>query len=295
MKRMHFAFLICMALGLASVAACSKANPRISESAGGGLTGEHVRETGHGSKESHGEEEKHEHEEGAHGGTIVPLGRDNYHVEAIVTNEGELQLYTLGSDETKVQDVKEQELTAFVKAEDARESQAIKLLPRPQPGDAEGKTSMFGGPLPIELQGKGLRVTIPNISIEGDRFRIAFATHSEPSRDHQETSAMEDKVEGAAEAELYLTPGGIYKQTDIEANGSVAASVKFAGMRSQHDAKPAPGDKICPISLGKANPDFAWVVGGKKYEFCCPPCVDEFVALAKNNPSEIKEPEEYVK
>jgi multiple sugar transport system substrate-binding protein len=38
---------------------------------------------------------------------------------------------------------------------------------------------------------------------------------------------------------------------------------------------------ICPISKTKAAPKFSWVVGGKTYQFCCPPCVDEFVQTAK--------------
>ena len=46
--------------------------------------------------------------------------------------------------------------------------------------------------------------------------------------------------------------------------------------------------------MTKANPKFSWVVGGKTYEFCCPPCVDEFVAQAKAG-GEIGEPEDYVK
>jgi YHS domain-containing protein len=62
-----------------------------------------------------------------------------------------------------------------------------------------------------------------------------------------------------------------------------------------HDLKPKQGDKICPITLTKANPKFTWVVGGKEYAFCCPPCVDEFVKAAKEHPDEIKEPRDYVR
>ena len=64
---------------------------------------------------------------------------------------------------------------------------------------------------------------------------------------------------------------------------------------SSHDRKPKAGDKICPITRTKANPNITWVVGGKTYEFCCPPCVDEFVKTAKEHPEEIKEPGSYVK
>ena len=64
---------------------------------------------------STGGDEEHGHKAGAHGGIIVSLGRDSYHVEAIVTSTGELRLYTLGNDESRVVDVESQELVAYVK------------------------------------------------------------------------------------------------------------------------------------------------------------------------------------
>ena len=45
----------------------------------------------------------------------------------------------------------------------------------------------------------------------------------------------------------------------------------------------------------KANPLFTWFIGGKPYEFCCPPCVDEFLQRAKERPGEIKDPDAYKK
>jgi len=53
---------------------------------------------------------------------------------------------------------------------------------------------------------------------------------------------------------------------------------------------PKKGDRICPISKTKANPTFVWIVGGKSYTFCCPPCIDEFVKTAKEKPDRIKDP-----
>jgi len=58
---------------------------------------------------------------------------------------------------------------------------------------------------------------------------------------------------------------------------------------------PKQGDRICPITETKANPKFTWVVDGKSYEFCCPPCVDEFVKTAKASTDPLPEPETYVK
>jgi YHS domain-containing protein len=106
---------------------------------------------------------------------------------------------------------------------------------------------------------------------------------------------MPAKVNDEEEVALYLTPGGIYTEADIKANGGVTASQKFKGVMSSHDMNPKPGDKICPVTLTKANAKFTWVVAGKSYEFCCPPCVDEFLKTAKENPTALKNPEDYVK
>ena len=94
---------------------------------------------------------------------------------------------------------------------------------------------------------------------------------------------------------LYLVAGGAYTDADIKANGSTTAYEKFKGQMAKHDAKPKVGDLLCPISMTKANPKFSWVIGGKTYQFCCPPCIDEYVLLAKEHPEELKAPSEFVK
>lgn len=98
----------------------------------------------------------------------------------------------------------------------------------------------------------------------------------------------------AADRELFLTPGGAYTAADIQANGNTGVYQKYPDFVAAHDAKPKPGDRVCPISETKANPKLTWVVGGKTYAFCCPPCVAEFVTLAKKNPKAIKAPTAYV-
>lgn len=235
-------------------------------------------------------EAEHAHKPGDHGGIIIEIGRDNYHAEAVFEKGGVLRLYTLGKDEAKIQEVEAQTLTGYVKPEGDSESTSFTLRSVPQPGDAEGKTSQFVANLPKDLAGKSLEVTIPSIRIAGERFRLGFKSVSAA---HDE--GMLDKVSGTEEQQLYLTPGGKYTEADIKANGNVTASQKFMGQMASHDMKPKPGDKICPITMTKANPKFTWVVGGKAYEFCCPPCVDEFVKTAKEHPEEIKEPGSYVK
>lgn len=241
--------------------------------------------------ESTGTAEEHAHVAGSHGGIIVSLGRDSYHVEAVVTSKGELLLYTLGNDETRVIDIEQQELTAYVKSPSGTDSASVAVKPQPQKGDADGKASLFVGQLPEALVGQPVNVTIPNITIGDERFRLGFTTEST----EHDSAEMPAKVEDESERALYLTPGGIYTQADIEANGNVTASQKFKGFTAAHDLNPKAGDKICPITLTKANPKCSWIVGGKSYEFCCPPCVDEFVGLAKTKPEEIKAPEDYVK
>ena len=99
----------------------------------------------------------------------------------------------------------------------------------------------------------------------------------------------------ATERALYLTPGGAYTSADIRANGNQTVSQKYPDFAAAHNDSPRPGDRICPITKTLANPRLTWVVGGKTYLFCCPPCVREFVSLAKKNPAAIQPPDAYVK
>ncbi len=123
-------------------------------------------------------------------------------------------------------------------------------------------------------------------------FRLGFVSGQD---DHDANTEMPSKVADSAERELYLTPGGRYTAADIEANGNVTASQKFKGIKSAHDLNPKQGERVCPITKTKANPKFAWVVDGKSYQFCCPPCVDEFVKMAKASTEPLADPETYVK
>ena len=124
---------------------------------------------------------------------------------------------------------------------------------------------------------------------------VAAITASSAKGGHDGDDAMPAGVDADEERALYLTPGGIYTEADIKANGSVTAGEKFKGKMAKHDMKPKAGDKICPITMTKANPKFTWIIGGKSYEFCCPPCIDEYVLLAKTSPKEVLDPSEYVK
>jgi hypothetical protein len=280
-RRIFHVFAITGLAGLLAVAGCSNS----STPAGGENKG--ASPAANASAPKSGED--HGHKKSAHGGLIVSIGSDSYHAEAVFEKGGVLRLYMLGKDESKILEVDAQPLTGYAKPEGGTEATQFTLKPEPQPGDQQGMTSQFIGQLPKELAGKGLEVTIPSIRIAGERFRLGFS--SVPHKEDMPTSDLS----ADDEKKLYLSPGGIYSQADIQANGNQIASVKFKNFRPKHDLKPKVGDKICPVTLTKANPACTWIVAGKTYEFCCPPCVEEFVKLAKENPSEVKQPGDYVK
>jgi YHS domain-containing protein len=121
----------------------------------------------------------------------------------------------------------------------------------------------------------------------------SLALQADGDDDHDD----EEEIAAAMEQEklLYLTPGGIYTLADIIANGEMTRSERFVGFIAKHNSRPKPGDQICPITLTVANPKCFWIIGGKTYYFCCPPCIDEFLTLAKEQPEQILAPEEYVK
>ena len=234
-------------------------------------------------------DEEHPHIAGAHGGIVIPIGSDSYHAEAVIEKDGQLRLLTLGADETRIQEVDVQAVKAYVKAAGEIDATPIEMKAVPQEGDASGKTSQFVGQLPESAIGKAIDVTIPNLRIGTERFRVGFTTAVQ-----QHDNAMPAAVSGADEQKLYFTPGGKYTQADIDANGSLPAGAKFRGLMTKHDMAPMPGDFICPVTLTKANPKVEWQIDGKKYLFCCPPCVDEFVRMAKEEPDSLKPPGDYV-
>ena len=236
-------------------------------------------------------DEEHGHRPGSFGGRIVTIGQEEYHAEVVVQDDGTLRLYMLGQDETRMEEVEEQDLLAYVRPDGGRQSTVLVLKPEPQTGDAEGMTSQFAGTLPEQLRDRDLEISIPNLRIADDRFRLGFthqAAVAEPGM------PMPMGVGDEEARRLYLTPAGLYTEADIEANGRVTAAEKYRGFRARHDRNPKPGDRICPITGTKANPKCTWIIGGKPYWFCCPPCIDEFLVSAKESPETIVGPEEYV-
>lgn len=237
--------------------------------------------------------DQHAHERGLHGGLIAEIGKDDkYHAEVTFEKNGVVKIYTLGRNETEVECVELQTLEAHAQAEGEADGYPVQLHPLRQKRDPQGLTSAFRGQLPPELVGRTVTLTVP-ITIHGRDYRfrvVAQGGSHEGAKPAVSSSAGVDE-----EMELYLKPGGRYTEADIQANGAMTAARKFQGTQAAHDMYPKPGDKVCPITRTKANPKFTWIVDGKAYQFCCPPCVDEFVSMAKEQPDHLKPPEEYIK
>jgi hypothetical protein len=245
-----------------------------------GAHGEHDKKTGH----------LPDHPGGVH----VAFAQGRYYAEAILHKGGSIHLFLFGKDLAKVVEAESQVITAYVRAVGDMEFQTFEFKPEPLPGDMQGNTSRFAGSIPAELRGKPLEISIPALKLGKDRYHLAFQT-TDRHANGEHAVTMPAKAEADEEKRLYLTPAGIYTAEDIKANGNLTASVKFKDFKSAHDLRPKPGDKICPVTLTKAHPQCTWVIAGKVYEFCCPPCVDEFVKLAKEEPAAVKPPGEYVK
>lgn len=274
---------------------CQPTGPSASQSPagnGGGQAGPAAGEAATASEPSADREGEHghSHANGAHGGTIVPLGRDSYHIEPVFESEGRVSLYTLGADETRLMEIEARPVTGYVRLSSGGEAVAMEFSAAPQQGDGKDKTSRLSATLPETHRGGPVEITIPAIMIEGERFRFAFSTPAPVESSH----AMPIGVAGDEQRKLYLEPGGAYTEADIEANGRTTAAAKFAGKMWPHDTHPKTGDPLCPITNTLANAECSWVIGGKKYEFCCPPCVDQFVILAKSDPDKILPPESYI-
>lgn len=237
----------------------------------------------------------------AHGGVVASVGSSN-HVEALVEpTMGRIRLFVMGEDETELFPIPAESLAAEASASDGK-ARVLALKAMPQPGEPAGFAAEFAGALLLGFIPANLTITLP---LNGKRHRVRLPLAGNPEQANGENgsgySEMPADVVAAplppsrAERELFLTPGGRYTEQDIRANGGQTAPQKFRGLMSQHNADPPKGTRICPISRTQASQRFAWTIGGKRYLFCCPPCVGEFVRQAKEKPDTVRVPEEYVK
>jgi hypothetical protein len=239
------------------------------------------------------------HDHASHRGGTVQSAGDN-HIELVAETGGRLRLYLLGRDEATLNPIAAAELIAEARTPAGLEVTRLPLRAEPQPGEAPGTAAQFAGQLPPELRGRPVEVAV-NVPINGKTYRVRFTPETRKEEAAHAESVEEDSAMPAAnlsdaeERALFLTPGGLYTQADIDANGEQIPSIKFRGIQAAHVMNPKPGARVCPITNTLANPKFTWIVNGKAYPFCCPPCVTEFVKLAKTDPKAIRPPESYVK
>lgn len=226
----------------------------------------------------------------ARGGVIVEIGEEVAHAEAVFEADGTVRLYLLGKDAKSVVEIDARPFEAFATPDGSRSAAKFEFTPAPQLGDTAGKSSLFVGKLPAAAVGKAVGVSIPNLRLGADRYRVGFHSPEATGHDVMPAKRADDEAD-----KLFGIPGGLYTQADIKANGTKPPAEKFKGIRAKHDTEPKPGDTLCPISETLANPQFTWVIGGKTYEFCCTPCIEEFVAAAKEKPESVKPPESYRK
>jgi YHS domain-containing protein len=226
-----------------------------------------------------------------HSANIQSFG--NNHVEAALSDSGKLTIHFYGTEEKQLEPMDTAippEASLLPTGEDPV---PLELSPAPYPGEPEGMSSRFVAETDRRIGSVGLTLTIP---YQGKTYRVQWRPENLPPGAVEGGEASMPQAVGSDEArKLFLTPGGKYTQADIEANGKTTATAKYGSKMSMHNAHPKPGDSLCPISETVANPKFAWIVGGKTYTFCCPPCIEEFVKKAKETPDQIKSPESYVK
>jgi YHS domain-containing protein len=157
----------------------------------------------------------------------------------------------------------------------------------PLANDPVTMSSRFTGALPDRLRKGDFYVAAPGIVVDGQGYmlRLALLVETVPT--------MPVPIPSESAKGLYLVAGGLYSVQDIEANGHQTASDKYRDFLPAHDPNPGPGDPICPVTRTKANRGCSWIIGGETYFFCCPPCIDEFLALAKDQPNQISLPDAY--
>ncbi|MBI3823990.1 MAG: hypothetical protein HY289_15085 [Planctomycetes bacterium] len=214
---------------------------------------------------------------GPHGGPCAEWGNENFHAEFIVDAAAkQVTVYILGSDPTKHPDEEPAKITE-VKLAFVGTKPLVQLTLKYDEKETVKKKG-------IAFTGTDDRFATP----EKLKVEISGKVVDKPYQGTVDYKAPKKT------ASLFLTPGGIYTAADIKANGSTTAVEKFKGIKLKHIKELNPGDRFCPITGSKAHAEYAWVVNDHRYEFCCPPCVEDFIDWAHNDPEKIKKPSEYV-
>lgn len=232
----------------------------------------------------------HEHEIGPHGGIIVAINEDepHYHAEFVVENDGRIRLYLSGEKPEQIVQVKPHTLIARAKSAGEPEETSLLLRPAEIMTATPQNTSQFWGRMSPELMGKHLALEIKDLEIEDRKF--AFVIKLPGASDPTGRS----RVATDLERELVLKPRAGYTQADVDAAGGAIPSTKYKNLKPGHSMRAMRGDRLCPVSRIKADSRISWSVKGTTYQFCCSPCIVDFVSLAKDRPTEIVAPEDLV-
>jgi hypothetical protein len=219
----------------------------------------------------------------------VGKGQQHYHAEVVIGPTGGVELYPQGEEAGDQLTVDPQHLAVLVRPEGEAEDSSVLLRPDPVTGPADRRIARFLGRLPAHLIGRRLTFRVVDMAFRGERFSFEFTWQGEGSEAEQRARYEQEQKQ------VYLTPGGRYTEDDIAETGRQTAAARYRQSHPAHELHPRAGDRLCPTSRIKADANFAWKVGGKTYQFCCPPCIDDFVRAAKERPDEIRDPEAYVK
>ncbi len=231
----------------------------------------------------------HDHPPSPHAGQLVTFkaGATHYHVEFVVEPTGRVRVYPLDESATKPLPVEAQLLVLSVEGPAAGEPAPVMLRPA-NTSEPAGTTTQFVGRLPARAINGRMTVRFTEFKVSGERYRFEFVWDSPVGEEAFRTLYRDEQ------RRIFLSPGGKYLDSDIRDNGGLSADAKFAAAAPTHDHAPKPGNRVCPVSGFKAEATITWVVGGEKYVFCCQPCIDEFVLLAKEKPHEVQPAARYV-
>jgi hypothetical protein len=274
MKKRHLFGIVLFALTVTVVTGCRN-QPAVA-SKGGDKSAKNV-------------EDDHDHGPGPHGGTIIEFGK--WHGEFTVDHKSqETTIYILGDDAKKAVPVKAETLLLSIKDPQFQ----VELKAVPLDGEKQGLSSRFVGKHEKFAKEQAFAGTLSG-EIDGKPYAGDFQEKPEAHDHKKDDKAAPKPDKEARETKVFLTPGGIYTQADIEKNGNTIPALKFKGVFWSHDDNLSVGDKVCPVTANKADPQCYWWVNEQKYEFCCPPCLEKFVKWAKDSPEKVKDAGAYVK
>jgi hypothetical protein len=252
-----------------------------------GCRGERAKDGQKSSKKEDAKKSDHDHGAGPHGGPLAEWGDEEYHAEFTLDHaKQEATVYILGGDAKTASPIKADRITLSI----TEPAFQVELKPLPQDGDPKGTSSRFVGKHEKLGKDQGFAGDIIG-EVNGKPYSGPFKFKGH-DHDKKESKAGAGAVR---EAGVFLTPGGIYTRADIDKNGNTVPSVKFKGIYWSHDDNVKPGDRVCPVTDNKADRQCSWWINGERYEFCCPPCLEKFVKMAKESPEKVKAPEAYVK